>query len=243
MKHFKQYWTKSSNGQFLIFIFLFTLFFYTQLYAGTVRGKVVDLSTNQPIPLVNLIMKDIDRYCVSDSIGYFEIINIPAELHVLEIRHVAYKSKYHVFSIRQDDTLNFMIELEPEIIELEGVDIYSKAEEKEKIMRPYHKTVINNEEIKKTGAINLTDVIKSYAPGVFDISSRRRSYGRSSLDRPQFIIYLDDSYVQNIPGSLDNIIDVSQIERIEISRWVGAAPNIGPGTSDRVLRIYTKKQK
>jgi hypothetical protein len=134
--------------------------------------------------------------------------------------------------------------MEPEVIELPGVEISSSPTSVTRLQQAYASSVITSAQIEEIGATRLTDVLRSLAPGALDNAPKRRGGALgSTLDRPAFIIYLDGSYIQYIPGSLDLIVNVTQIEHIEVSRWVGAAVNFGPGTSDRVLQIFTKKPK
>ena len=211
---------------------------------GTVRGTIIDAQTKQPIPLVNLLLRSTHYGAATDSAGQFEIRNVPADLYILEISHVAYKKRFHVHRLRAGERAVFSIEMEPEVIQLPGVEVTSEPAALKRLQQAYASTVITDTQIEQTGATRLTDALRSLAPGIFDNPPRRGGTSRNpGPDRPQFLIYLDGAYVQYIPGSLDQIVSVVQIERIEISRWVGAAPNFGPGTSDRVLQIFTKKPK
>jgi len=204
-------------------------------YKGRVSGKVVNMETKAPIGLVNLVLKDTPLGAATDTLGNYEIRSITPDLYVLEIRHVAFKPRFHVLRIRPGENITLMVELEPETIRLEEVEVSADAAEAKRLHQTYASTVIKEEEIKRSGALRLTDVLRSFEPGSLSRNPRR------PFERAPFIIYLDGAYVAYIQGSLDNIVDVSQIERIEISRWVGAAPNFGPGASDRVLQIFTKK--
>lgn len=211
---------------------------------GTFAGTVIDAQTKQPIPLVNLVLRSTPYGAASDSLGRFEIRNVPPDLYILEISHVAYEKRFHVHRLRPHERAVFSIEMEPEIIVLQGVEVTSNPSAPSRVQQTYASTIVTSTQIEQIGAIRLTDVLRSLAPGSLDGPSSRRG-GRlgANLDRPPFLIYLDGAYVQYIPGSLDQIVSVVQIDHIELSRWVGAAPNFGPGTSDRVLQIFTKKPR
>lgn len=206
-------------------------------HRAKISGTVMDMETKAPIGLVNLFLRDTPFGAATDTLGNYEIKGIPADLYVLEIRHVAYKPRFHVLQIRPGEEITLMVELEPEVIKFGQVEVTAEAAEAKRLHQTYASKVIKEEEIKRSGAVRLTDLLSTFEPGSLSRTLRRQ------FDRAPFLIYLDGSYVAYIPGSLDNIVDVSQIERIEISRWVGAAPNFGPGTSDRVLQIFTKKPR
>lgn len=211
---------------------------------GSLAGTIIDAQTKQPIPLANVILRSTPYGAASDSLGRFEIRNIPPDLYILEVSHVAYRKRYHVHRLRPREHGVFSIEMEPEVIKLQGLEVTSNPTAPARLQQTYASTIVTSEQIEKIGAIRLTDVLRSLAPGSLDSPPWRRG-GRlgASLDRPPFMIYLDGAYVQYIPGSLDQIVNVTQIDHIEVSRWVGAAPNFGPGTSDRVLQIFTKKPR
>jgi len=211
--------------------------------SAALRGSIIDAQTKLPIPLVNIFLRSTTYGAASDSAGRFEIRNVPPDLYVLEISHVAYRKRFHVVRLRPAEQTIFSVEMEPEIVELEGVEVTSDSSAPQKLHQAYASTVVTAKQIQQTGATRLTDVLRSLVPGSFDAPPRGRRSITFSLDRPPFLIYLDGAYVHYIPGSLDHIVDIAQIERIEVSRWVGAAPNFGPGTSDRVLQIFTKRPK
>ncbi len=200
-----------------------------------ISGRVVDVETKVPIGLVNIILKGSTFGAASDTLGNYEIRNVPPDLYVLEIRHVAFKPRFHVLRVHEGEEITLMVELEPEVIKLDEVEVTANALATQRLRQTYASTVIKEEEIKRSGALRLTDLLRSFNPGSLSRTPRRQ------FEREPFLIYLDGTYVANIQGNLDNIVDVSQIERIEISRWVGAAPNFGPGASDRVLQIFTKR--
>lgn len=199
-----------------------------------ISGRVIDMKTKAPIGLVNLVLKETHYGAATDTLGNYEINGVPPDLYVLEIRHVAFKPRFHALRVHEGEKITLMVELEQEIVKLDEVEVTANAAEAKRLHQTYASTVIKEDQIKRSGALRLTDLLRTFEPGSLSRNPRR------PFERAPFVIYLDGAYVAYIQGSLDNIVDVSQIERIEISRWVGAAPNFGPGMSDRVLQIFTK---
>ncbi len=241
---------KVGRGRMFFGLLLFALVFvYHSSRAvgqdhGSISGTIIDAQSKQPVPLANIVLRSTPYGAASDSLGQFEIRNVPPDLYILEITHVAYKKRFHVHRLRGREHAVFSVEMEAEVIELPGVEISSSPPAATRLQRAYASAVITSAQIEEIGATKLTDVLRSLAPGTLDSPPRRRGGALgSTLDRPPFIIFLDGSYIQYIPGTLDLIVNVTQIEHIEVSRWVGAAPNFGPGTSDRVLQIFTKKPR
>jgi hypothetical protein len=208
-----------------------------------IHGTIIDQATRAPIPLVNVILSG-ERYgAATDTLGYFAIRNVPEDLYVIEFRHVAYKRRFHVLRINAGDSITVAVELMEEPIVLPEIAVTAPAEPTRPLHQTFASTVVTFEQIEKSGARRLTDVLRSFEPGATTGHSPRGARRISPHERIPFMIYLDGQYVQYVPGAMDHIVEVSQIERIEISRWVGAAPNFGPGTSDRVIQIFTKRPK
>lgn len=208
-----------------------------------ITGRVLDQETEQPIPLVNVILRDTHYGAATDSAGNFEIRGILPDLYILEFRHVAYKTRLHFLPLGEGQTVKMDVALEPQPIPLPEVTVRGNAHESKKLHQTYASTIVTEEQITRMGARTLTDILRTVEPGSLPGFSPRGGRRISNLERVPFMIFLDGTYVAYITGALDNIVDVQQIERIEISRWVGVAPNFGPGTSDRVLQIFTKKAK
>ena len=203
---------------------------------AVLSGIIIDAQTKAPIPLASVLVNGTPYGAASDTSGQFEIPNIPPDLYALEIRHVAYRKWFRAIRLTPGQRISLKVQLQPEVIEQEGVSVTAEQENKRLLNQPYGSTIYTAEEIKKVGAEKLTDLL-----GTMDQTTASTSRLRRGLDRPPYLIYLDGAYVQYIPGSLDVIVDVHQIDRVEIIRWVGAAPSVGPGTSDKVIYIYTKK--
>ncbi|HAV23912.1 MAG TPA: hypothetical protein DCX46_10545 [Bacteroidetes bacterium] len=208
-----------------------------------IRGTVIDAESRRPIPIVNVIVLNTPFGAATDSAGYFELRHLSPDLYVLEFRHVAYRKRIHVLPLKASQQITFSIELREEPVKLEGVDVISDSIQTRKLKSAYAGTIITTAHIERSGARKLSEILQAFEPSAITnpLARRRRLFPISSW--VPYLIYLDGAYVQSLPGSLDDIVDVRQIEKIEISRWVGAAPNFGPGTSDRVILITTKKQR
>lgn len=209
----------------------------------SIRGRIIDQDSHTPVPLVNVIVRNTRFGAATDSAGRFEIRGLPPDLYMLEFRHVAYKTRLHVLPLRDDERVTINVEMEQQTIPLSEVTVTGQPIETKKLHQAFASTVVTEDQIARIGARTLTDVLRTFEPGVVPSLSPRGTRRISNLERVPFLIYVDGAYVAYIAGAMDNIVDVHQIERIEISRWVGAAPNFGPGTSDRVLQIFTKKAK
>ncbi len=59
---------------------------------GKITGKVSDDETGNPLPGVNIILKNSDLGCATDSDGYFVILNLGPGLYTLQVSMMGYKT-------------------------------------------------------------------------------------------------------------------------------------------------------
>jgi outer membrane receptor protein involved in Fe transport len=209
-----------------------------------VRGIVLDKESRTPIPFTSIVLKQTHFGVAADSAGRFELRGIPEDLYMLEFRHIAYKTRYHVLKLTASEEINLEVELEASPIQLKPVDVAADERQAQRAVQTRATTVITATQIERLGALRLTDVLVSYQAGLKQDGVRRAVTKRNPVQ-----IYLDGARVEYFVGALDNvsvidnIIDIHQIERIEVSRWVGSSAALGPGTSDYVLQIFTKRPK
>ncbi len=201
----------------------------------TLEGHVLDTETKLPIPSATVIVQGTALGTSTDSSGYFLIEHIPPELFVIEVSHIAYHKTFRLMRPQVNDRSNWTIQLSPSDYPIAPTTVVGIADTARRKTQAAAAKVVTADEIRMSGVTTLTELLKRVEPTGGPARVRR------NLDRPAFLIYVDGSYVPYIAGSLDAIVEVSQIDRIEVSRWVGAGANVGPGSSDRVVNIYTKK--
>lgn len=76
---------------FFIFLFISTSLF-SQQYTQTVRGIVLDMSSNRPIVSANILIKSLNVRAQTDSIGSFLIPKVPVGNHSVLITMIGYES-------------------------------------------------------------------------------------------------------------------------------------------------------
>ncbi len=107
-------------------IILFTISMSAQDAAGIIYGKIVDHSTNQPIPFASVGVVNTAKGTQSDVNGNFRILNLTPQSYQLKVSAIGYVSE-----IKTDITVNTAkptevdFALKESVIELEGVTITS----------------------------------------------------------------------------------------------------------------------
>ena len=67
----------------ILILTLITVLGHTQnkVNKNTVRGQVVKLNTQTPVPFISVIITDVDKGAITDENGYFEIEGVPGGYH------------------------------------------------------------------------------------------------------------------------------------------------------------------
>ncbi len=117
---FKTLWTMRFLG--LIFLLFSQLVAWAQL--GSVKGVVLDKSTNEPVPFANILLENSEKGAVSGIEGTFQIQSINPGVYNILCSSVGYKtavlSEQRVGSVKE---LQVSIYLEPSVEQLDQVEI------------------------------------------------------------------------------------------------------------------------
>ena len=109
-------------------IFLITLLINIALgNTGVITGSVMDISTQQPLPGVNVIIEDTEMGAASDIEGNFTVRNVPIGFYHVRFSAIGYKPLVKL-NIRVVSNRPAIInaELEQKAIELEEDAIWSE---------------------------------------------------------------------------------------------------------------------
>ncbi|RTY93376.1 TonB-dependent receptor domain-containing protein [Flavobacterium sp. GT3R68] len=98
---------------------------------GSINGKVVDKTTNEPLPYVNIIVKESDKVItggITSDAGTFAIKNLALKNYTVEIQFIGYKTIFKNVVLTADNkTVNLnTINLEEEAVQLEGVEVVAE---------------------------------------------------------------------------------------------------------------------
>ncbi len=116
------------NNLFYALAVLFALFAASPLGAlgqstGSIAGQVVDATTDDPLPGVNVVMPEHDRGAATDADGRFTISGVPAGTVQLEARFVGYAPATRTVEVTAGATSRLKISLRPEAVDLTGIEV------------------------------------------------------------------------------------------------------------------------
>jgi outer membrane receptor protein involved in Fe transport len=112
---------------------------------GSISGRVIDKTSKQPIPYVNISVKQADKVItggITQDNGNFSIKNLPLETYTVEIQYMGYKAEKVTITLNSaTKSINMnTISLEEEAVQLEGVEVVG---ERSTMVQKIDRKVIN----------------------------------------------------------------------------------------------------
>ncbi|WP_298898861.1 TonB-dependent receptor [uncultured Psychroserpens sp.] len=201
-------------------IFLFALMAFAQpseseLRDGTVSGRVIDAKLNQPLPYVNVIVKDskdvIITGGITDDNGKFKIEKLPEGPIRVEITYIGYKSVMKEATIGKD---NYNIKFGDILIEedAESLEEVTVVAEISTIQQKIDRKVINIGKDLTTSGPTASDIMNNIPSVNVD-----QQTGDISLRGNQNVQVMVDGKLSNIPAAqLLKQIPSTSIKQIEL---------------------------
>lgn len=203
----------------------------------SVQGTVRD-EAGQPIPAVNIVQHGTTRGTSTDESGKYTF-KIPAGA-VLIFSHQGYRSQEVVMEHAGEYSIVMTVGLSP----LSEVVVTATRSERAIESIPQNVNVIGREEIDRTAAIDLTDLVKKTAgvdviqyPGLLSGIGIRGFRPQFSGINQRTLILIDGR-----PAGATNLaaIDMNNVERVEVQKGPASAL-YGSQAMGGVVNIITKK--
>ena len=251
--------------------FYLTFFLISIPYLGLaqqlIKGKVVAQSTNEPLPGVNIVVKETSTGTVSDRNGEFKLEIDPAVNSIIVISFVGFNAK--TIDLNEvDNLLNLNIYLQEKMIGLDEVVISGQGDNISKRRLSTEVASVDGQSLREIPSIRLDQLLQSKLPNV-QLKLASGQPGTASIIRSRGpvsafvnsapIIYIDGIRLDNTntPIALGLVtsgnahqgattsaipdIPVENIERVEFINGGAAATLFGSDAANGVLQIITKK--
>ncbi len=182
---------------------------------GIVKGKIIDLKTNEVLPYVNIIIKDNAKKVITGGItdddGLFNISKIPFGENIIEIQYIGYKTDSRKLSF-SDDKNNFnlgVIKLSEDTEVLEEVVVVAETST---VVQKIDRKVINiGKDLTAAGA-SATEIMTNIQSVSVD-----QQTGEIALRGNSNVRVLVDGKPTNIdPAQLLQQIPSASIKQIEL---------------------------
>jgi hypothetical protein len=216
------------NFRIWLLLFIINLVFGK---TGVITGTVIDLSTQQPLPGVNIIIEGTEMGTASDLEGTFTVRNIPNGFYHVRFSAIGYKPLVKL-NIRVVSNRPAIIhaELEQQAVELEGVTVTREYFEKEKDAIVSSRTVDLNE-IRRdpAGAVDIQRMMQAL-PAVVSASDQQNEIVVRGGAPGENLFLMDNIEIANpnhfgVPGTGGgpiNMINTLFIDRVDF--MAGAFP-------------------
>lgn len=230
---------------------------------GTIAGTVVDSTTSNSIPGVNVLVTELGTGDATDENGEFSISNVPPGTHTVEFSFIGYASKQVSVDVEANETTELRIQLAPAQFELENVVVTALGKEREQRALGYSVGQIDGADLQEGAETNFISSLTGKTAGL-SVSSSSQMGGSARITLRgagsisggnQPLIVIDGVPIDNADfnttgqatgsggydyGNAASMINPSNVESISILKGASAAALYGSRASNGVLQITTK---
>ena len=198
----------------IITCFLCAMTFGFAQNSGSIKGKVIDKKTNEPLPYVNVILKDNDKIVtggVTTEDGNFTINKLALQKYTVEIQFIGYTTVIKNIDLTTDANQNLgTITISEDVSELKDVEVVA---ERSSMEQKIDRKVINVGKDLIASGTTATEIMNniptlSIDPQTKEISMRGNSNVRVLIDGKPSNIPVEQ-LLQQIPSA-----SIKQIELI-----------------------------
>jgi len=211
---------------------------------GTVRGKITDARTGDPLPGANIILVHTLMGASCGLDGSFVVSHVPAGSYQVKATMMGYKSHTSTIQVTAGEEIQVDFSLQETVIENPAVIVTASKKAQSFQDVPNSVSLISLKEIERRNKTYL-DQLLEYTPGVHLMQGDINIRGSSgfSLGAGSRVLLLIDG-IPMMPGDSGDIkwdiIPLSQIDRVEIIKGAGSAL-YGSHALGGVINIITKE--
>lgn len=230
---------------------------------GTIAGTVVDSTTSNTIPGVNVLVTDLGTGAATDANGEFSISGVPTGSHTLEFSFVGYATKRVSVEVEANETTEVRVRLVPAQLELGNLVVTALGREREERSLGYSVGQVEGADIQQGAETNFVSSLTGKSAGLDVASSSQMGgsaritiRGASSISgENQPLIVIDGVPIDNSDfnstgqasgsggydyGNAASMINPANVESISILKGATAAALYGSRASNGVIEVTTK---
>lgn len=198
----------------IITCFLCSISFSFAQNSGSIKGKVIDKNTNEPLPYVNIIVKDNSKIVtggVTTEEGNFIITKLGNQKYIVEIQFIGYTTVVKNIDLTTESNLNLgTITISEDVSELKDVEVVA---ERSNMVQKIDRKVINVGKDLIASGTTASEIMNniptvSIDPQTKEISMRGNSNVRVLIDGKPSNVSVEQ-LLQQIPSA-----SIKQIELI-----------------------------
>jgi len=220
-------------------------------------GKIRNEKTNELLPSANVVIEELQKGCVSDNNGRYELTNLMEGEILLKITYVGFKEVIKKVSLVADQKFKIDIYLTPEILQVESFVVTGSKVEISRRNVPLSVSVISEKEIERSAETNILPLLSENVPGLFVTQRGVTGFGVAGgaagkisirgiggSPNTQVLLLIDGhpQYMGIFGHPLPDAYVSSDVSKIEVIRGP-ASILYGSNAMGGVINIITKKQK
>lgn len=211
------------------------------LSQATVRGRVIDAESGDPLPSATVLVKERIIGTRTDEGGNYELSGLDSGVYYLQARHLGYKKQTRKAVIQEGDTLTLDFGLLRMATEMDSIEISSSQHRL--LEDPMLRSRMASEEVERKSATNTAELLEDEG-GVSVARAGNwgaKPYFQGMTDN-RVVTYIDGiKTTQACPMGMDACaatIEPDMINSMEVQTGPGGA-EYGSGNMGGVLRIET----
>ena len=235
--------------------------------AGTITGRVIDATSNAPVPAAQIIVVGTTRGVVAGDDGRFRITNIRPGTYQVRALRLGYQASTQNVEVTSGGTADMSFTLAPAAVSLEEVITTATGERERKreigsavsTLQPATEQVAAAQNVSQLLAGKVPGVDVQQAGGTVGTASRIRIRGANSISLTnEPLIVVDGIRFNNnvgqsgttgsttigvggqVPSRL-NDLNAEDIETYEVLKGPAAAAQYGTAAANGVIQITTKR--
>jgi outer membrane receptor for ferrienterochelin and colicins len=212
---------------------------------ATIRGHVVDKTTGDHVPYINIMLRGTTLGTATDATGHYTLRNIPSEEIVLVATAVGYKTVEKTVKVQRGRTTEVNFDIEEDAVLLENVVVSANRSETKRREASTIVNVITPKLFENTNSVCLAQGL-NFQPGL-RVENNCQNCGFqqvriNGLEGPYSQILIDSRPVFSSLAGVYGIeqIPVNMIERVEVVRGGGSAL-FGSNAIAGTINIITKE--
>lgn len=230
---------------------------------GTVTGTVVDSSTSQSLPGVNVVVEELGVGAATDSEGQFQIAEIPAGSYTLSATYVGYQETTRSVTVSDGETTNIQLELPRSAVELGDVVVTALGIEREERSLGYAVEEVSGADLEQAGETNFLSTLAGKSSGT-QISTSSQMGGSANINirgassisgDNQPLIVVDGVPLNNSTfnspgqssgsggydyGNAASMINPSEVKSVSVLKGASASALYGSRAANGVIIVTTK---
>lgn len=230
---------------------------------GSISGTVIENSSDEPLPGVNILIEGTARGAATNADGEYQITDLQPGTYTLVARFIGYKDQSKEVTLDDNESLTLNFQLNVSSLNLDEVVVTGTGGPVE--VRKLGNSIgrVSSEDLESAPIQNFSDVIQGRIPGLVGLPSsgvtgegtRIRIRGSSSLSQSnEPIVLIDGVRVDRgggfggsvsagggaSPSRLDDL-NPDAIDRVEVLKGAAAATLYGTEASNGVIQVFTKQ--